>query len=192
MTLTQVVINDSIKETMVRILPVFLLSAVISLSGCAAISQQARPSYKVLEASSQTPPRWLEAKTSEQGEVMFFVGRADGMRDISIAENQAEAQAKAVIRAEVRERLRREFEAGPGKMAKDKRESFEVALMKEIADLDLNGVTPVERYWERIEVPVADGTTYAYRLALRVRMTKNRFEATQAQAYQSIASQIAR
>lgn len=175
---------------MVRILPVLFLSTIISLSGCAAISQQARPSNKVVEASSQTPPRWLDAGTSEQGELMFFVGKADGARDLSVAENLAEAQAKAVIRAELRERLRREFEAGLGKMPNAKRESLEVALVKGLADLDLTGMTPVERYWERLEVPVADGTAYAYRLALRVRMPKNRFEATRAQAYQAVANQL--
>lgn len=173
-----------------RILPVFFLSTILSLSGCAAISQQAKPSYKVIEASSQTPPRWLDAGTSEQGEVMFFVGKADGARDLSVAENLAEAQAKTVIRAELRERLRREFETGLGKMPNAKRESLEVALVNGLADLDLTGMTPVERYWERIEVPVDDGTAYAYRLALRVRMAKNRFEATRAQAYQSVASQL--
>lgn len=192
MTLTQVAIRDSFKEIMVRILPVFFLSTIISLSGCAAISQQVKPSDKVVEASSQTPPRWLDAGISEQGEVMFFVGKSDGMRDLSMAENQAEAQVKAVIRAELRERLRREFEAGLGKMSNDKRESLEVALVKGLADLDLTGVTPVERYWERLEVPVADGTAYAYRLALRVRMARDRFEASRSKAYQSVASQINR
>jgi hypothetical protein len=167
-----------------------MLSTVISLSGCAATNGQVKSSYKVVAASSENQPGWLSEKATEKSGYVFFVGRADGVTDLSRCEDQAEAQAKALIRGEIREHLRRKFEADLGKTAAGKHALLDVALTKGLADLDLNGVTPVERYWERIEVPVADGTSYAYRLALLVRMPKDRFEETRAQAYQSVASQI--
>ncbi|MNT47366.1 hypothetical protein D3C72_1840750 [compost metagenome] len=48
----------------------------------------------------------------------------------------------------------------------------------------------MERYWERVAVPVDDGTAYAYRVALLVRMRKEQFEATRARAYKTIAQQV--
>lgn len=175
-----------------RIFPVFFLLTVISISGCAAANQQARPSYKVVAASAMTQPEWLNAKSSEEAGYLFFVGQADGVRDLSNGEDQAEAQAKAVIRGALREQLRHEFEAGLGQSAAAQHEALEQALANGVKNLDLEGVTPVERYWERLEVPVSDGTVYAYRLALLVRMSKDRYEATRVQAHRSVASQIAK
>jgi len=174
----------------VRILPVLVLSSLVSLSGCAAADRFAQPSYKVVASSSESQPRWLAATTSEDAGFMFFVGRADGVRDLSACENQAEAQVRTVIRGELRERLRREFEASYGKTLAGKREAFDKALASSLAELALDGITPVERYWERLEIPVDDGVTYAYRMALLVRIPKARFEATRAQTYQKVASKV--
>lgn len=173
-----------------RILPVLALSSILSISGCAAAQRQFQPSVKVVAASAQSQPRWLAAKTSEESGYLYFVGRADGVKDLSTGERQAEVQARSVIRGELREHLRREFEQGHGRALDGKREALDQALSTQLSELSLEGLTPVERYWERLEVPVDDGTTYAYRLALRVRIAKDRFEATRAQAYRRVATQV--
>ena len=173
-----------------RILPIFMLSTVISVSGCAVLSQQAKPSYQVIAASSHTQPRWLTDKTSGEAGYMFFVGQAEGASDLSRGEEQAEAHVKVVIRRAIQEQLRKELDAELGKMTPSQREALDGALAKGLSNLALEGVTPVERYWERLAVPVSDGAAYVYRLALLVRVSKERFEYSRAQAYRTIVSQV--
>lgn len=173
-----------------RSLFVLVLSSVIALSGCAAVNRQAQPSYKVVAASSESQPRWLSGKDSEDARYVFFVGRADSAADLSAGETQAEVQARMAIRGSIREQLRKEFEAGLGTKLAGKRETLDRALRDHMGELALDGLTPVERYWERLEVPVADGTRYVYRLALLVRIPKDRFEAARSQAYRKVASQL--
>lgn len=173
-----------------RLLSVLFLSSILSVSGCAAANRQVQPSYKVVAASAESQPYWVSTKASEDARYVFFVGRADGAADLSVGENQAEAQVRTVIRGAIHDQLRREFEAGHGTSLADKREVLDRALMTSLSELALNDHTPVARYWERLEVPVNDGTRYSYRLALLVRIPKDRFEATRAQAYRKVASQI--
>jgi hypothetical protein len=183
-------ISKSLKEKLVRLLPILVLTSLITLTGCAAANRFAQPSYKVIDSSAETRPQWLSATASEDPSHLFFVGRADGARDLSMGETQAEAQVRTVIRGELREQLRREFEASYGKSLAGKREAFDTALVSGVAELTIDGLTSVDRYWERLEVPVDDGTTYAYRMALRVRISKARFEATRAQVYQRVMTQV--
>ncbi len=176
-------------ETAVRVLSVLLLSSVITVSGCAAV-RHAQPSFKVVASSSESQPKWLATKASEDAGYLFFVGRADGVQDLSRSEDQAQAHALTLIRGALRESLLREFEAGPGMKAAGKRDQLDRALSQGLSEIALDGVAPVERYWERGEVSVADGTVYAYRVALLVRIPKSQFEATRAQAYKVLADQV--
>lgn len=173
-----------------RILPVLVLSSLVSLSGCAAANRFAQPSYKVVAASSVDQPRWIEATSSEDARYRFFVGRADVAADLSSGEAQAEAQAKDYLRGELREQLRRDFEASLGASLPGKREALDRALTASLGELELKGLVPVDRYWERLEVSVDDGMRYGYRLALRLRISKEGYEATRLRAQRAVASQI--
>lgn len=173
-----------------RILPILVLSSLVSLSGCATAFKNAQPSYKVVASSAEAQPRWIDAKASEDARYKFFVGRTDVAADLSSGEAQAESQVRSFIRGEIREQLRREFEASLGASLPGKREVLDRALTASLGELELEGLAPVERYWERLEVPVDDGLRYAYRLALRLRIPKDRYEATRVRAQRTVASQI--
>ena len=173
-----------------RILPVFILSSAMLLSGCAGVFRSAEPAYKVVAASSEDQPRWLGTKASEDARFKFYVGRTDVASDLSSGESLAEAQVRAVIRAEIRDMVRRDVEARLGASLAGKREALNQALTASLDAVELKGLAPVERYWERLEIEVDDGMRYAYRLALFVRMPKEGFEATRAEAYRAVATEI--
>lgn len=173
-----------------RLLPALMLSAAILASGCAATQRQASASYEVVAASASIPPVWLKSAVSEDAETMFFVGCAEGARDLSRGEDQAESHAKTLIYAALRRDLQRQFDAAlHSKQASDP-EALDHALTSSLERLDLAGAVPVNRYWERLAVPVDDGVTYAYRLSLRFKMPKSDFARCRAQAYEQAAIQL--
>lgn len=168
-----------------RIFTRFLVSTVLLVSGCAGIQQQARSSYQIMSASADERPEWLDATRREHDGHYYFVGYVDRARDVSQGEDAAEAQARARIRASLKDEVTRAH--CPSHDASPHEHPFEKALSQHVAALPLKGATPVQRYWERYEVPAEDGTIYAYRLWMLMRMPRARFDEVRHQVHEAVA-----
>lgn len=173
-----------------RLLPALMLSATLLTSGCASIQRHGGATPTVVAASAASPPSWMLSARSEDAEDLFFVGRAEGLQDLSRGEDQAEAQARAAIYAELHRELLRQFETGAGIGRAVPREALDRALTSSLREIDLQEAVPVMRYWERLAIPVEDGVAYAYRLALRVKMSKKDFDRCREQARANLTRQL--
>lgn len=168
-----------------RILTPMILSTVLLVSGCTAIQQQARSSHKVMSASADERPEWLDATMREHDGYFYFMGHADRASDVSQGEDAAEAHARARIRAALKDEVSRAY--CPSHDDSPHVHNFEKALSQQVSSLPLKGATPVRRYWERYELPAAGGTVYAYRVWMFVRIPKARFIEVKQQVQQAIA-----
>lgn len=173
-----------------RLFPVLMVSACILTSGCASVQRHDGGTRTVVAASDAAPPSWVQAARSEDAENLFFVGQAEGAQDLSEGEGQAEAQARETIYAELRRDLQRQFETGAGFGRALPREVLDRALTSGLQELDLGEPVPVMRYWERLAIPVDDGVAYAYRLALRVKVSKKDFVRYREQAHANVTRQL--
>lgn len=143
----------------------------------------------MIATSLDSQPEWLQASVTEESGYLYFTGRSEAGRDQLQVEEQAYAQALTRMRATLREGVRTEVEAELGKKAAREEKVVRI-LNQSVEGLDLKGAMPLERYWERLAFPGNDGLDYAYRVAMRVRISKAQFEALRKQAHQACVEQM--
>lgn len=167
------------------------LGLMLIVGGCAGSQQRVRGAVRVVETSSSKPD-WLEKRSLERGDQLLFVGSVNSVADLSLGEEQAEYQAKKTIASSIRETFQREFSTaltGANRMDGNSRlgQALESALSASTDRVQVRGVLPVERFWERLEMQTEDGVTYGYNVSMLVRMSKQDYERAKNQVLRETA-----
>ncbi|HEY9766380.1 MAG TPA: hypothetical protein V6C82_08435 [Chroococcales cyanobacterium] len=170
------------------------LSAALLLTGCAGGNERVKGSTRVVEASASERPDWLEKRSLEDSKDIVFVGAVQGVRDLGLGEEQAEYQAKKVIASSIREVFQGEFNSateGTNRLL-DRESSLGQAIQSAISGItdrvQVRGVLPVERYWQRTETVIDDGVANGYNVWLKVKINKADYDRAKNQAYQDLAN----
>lgn len=157
-----------------------LLAAILLISGCAS-QQPARGSSKMVEASRTNKPDWVEKRLIEQTSDLYFVGTIASVKDLTLGEEQAEYQAKKTIASSIQESFEREFSsatsgsnatAAAGVLG----QRLESALSASTSRVQVRGIVPVERYWERVETVTDDGVASSFNVAVMVRLSRAEYD----------------
>jgi hypothetical protein len=188
---TQITITCKLcKEATVRLLPVLILSTLISVTGCTASQQQIRSSSATLNASADNRPDWLQTDSFERDGFRYFVGSASDVIDLNQGLESADLQARKAIVATVQADLRREFAPRLKGRSEKTVQAFESSLSASISGLQPKGIMHVNRYWERSRAPQGSGDLYRYQMSLLVRISKVEYTRIWEHAFQELSRQL--
>ena len=174
-----------------RLLPVLILAALISTSGCTASQQQVRSSAAAMNASADSRPDWLQARSFERDGFRYFVGSASDVADLTQGLESAEVEARKAILSAVQADLRREFAASLKGRSESAVQAFESSLSASLAGMQPKGVMHVNRYWERARAPQGSGDLYRYQMSLLVRISKVEYARMWEQGFRELNRQLA-
>ncbi len=142
---------------------VFALGLI--LSGCGGAPKKAVGQEKVIEKSADKKPDWITVPQFEQDKKLFFSGGVTGRASYSLGLRQAKAESIKNVAEGIQVRVRTEFTSairGSNVSEEDLGEFVQDSIAMVTENLKIQGLTPEENYYEKIERITTTGVEYKY------------------------------
>ena len=139
--------------------------ASVFIAGCAAQKKAVVGAERVVERSASKKPEWILTPSFEQDNMMYFSGGVTRRGNYALGLRQAKAEAIKNLAEGVQARVRTEFTAatqGANISESDLGEFVSDAVGIITENLNIQGLQPVEVYYEKIEKTTHTGVEYFY------------------------------